>query len=172
MFHQSVTIAGIPIPSRDPWFLTTIAIHVAAGLVATLAGAVAMLSRKRAGRHPRAGSLYFWSLTVVFGTMCLLTIARWPTNNHLAVLGVLAMASAVLGRRGRRHAGPGWQWVHIPGMGLSYVFMLTAFYVDNGPHLPLWNRLPVWALWLLPAIVGIPIIGSALYRYARGAPAP
>ena len=35
-------------------------------------------------------------------------------------------------------------------MGLSYMAMLTAFYVDNGPHLPLWDRLPTVAFWLLP----------------------
>ena len=25
----------------------------------------------------------------------------------------------------------------VPGMGLSYILLLTAFYMDNGPHLPL-----------------------------------
>jgi hypothetical protein len=27
--------------------------------------------------------------------------------------------------------------------------VLTGFYVDNGPFLPLWNRLPYIAYWLL-----------------------
>jgi hypothetical protein len=46
-------------------------------------------------------------------------------------------------RRGylhRRRRRPG-DATHINGMGLSYVAMLTAFYVDNGPHLPLRDRL-------------------------------
>jgi hypothetical protein len=30
--------------------------------------------------------------------------------------------------------------------------MLTGFYVDNGPRLPLLGRLPVLAFWPLPAI--------------------
>jgi len=25
-------------------------------------------------------------------------------------------------------------------LGVSYVALLTAFYVENGPHLPLWDR--------------------------------
>jgi hypothetical protein len=25
----------------------------------------------------------------------------------------------------------------VTGMGISYILLLTAFYVDNGPHLPL-----------------------------------
>jgi hypothetical protein len=42
--------------------------------------------------------------------------------------------------------------------------MLTAFYVDNGPHLPLWDRLPVIAFWLLPSVIGAPIIIRAIIR--------
>ena len=43
-------------------------------------------------------------------------------------------------------------------MGTSYIFMLTAFYVDNGKTLPLWKELPQIAFWLLPAAVGVPLI--------------
>jgi hypothetical protein len=49
-------------------------------------------------------------------------------------------------------------------MGLSYIALLTAFYVDNGPHLPLWNRLPTLAFWLLPSLVGLPILLRAASR--------
>ena len=165
LFQQGVVIAGISIPSREPWFLAGVAIHVAAGLIAVVAGAVAMLSHKAAGRHPRAGAIYYWALVVITFTMSLLTVARWPSNNHLAVLGAFSIATATIGRRAHRFGRSGWQRVHIPCMGLSYVLMLTVFYVDNGPHLPLWNRLPDWAFWFLPALVGIPLIGLALRRY-------
>jgi hypothetical protein len=43
---------------------------------------------------------------------------------------------------------------HTAGMGGSYVAMLTAFYVDNGKQLPVWDRLPTITYWLLPAAVG------------------
>ena len=49
-------------------------------------------------------------------------------------------------------------------MGAGYVAMLTAFYVDNGPHLPLWDRLPPIAFWLLPSAIGAPIIARAAIR--------
>jgi hypothetical protein len=42
--------------------------------------------------------------------------------------------------------------------------MLTAFYIDNGPHLPLWDRLPTLAFWLLPSAIGAPIITRAIIR--------
>jgi hypothetical protein len=164
MIQSGTIIGGIPIPSTAPWFLGTVAVHVAAGLVATAAGATAMLSPKAPGRHPLAGTTYFWGLVVANVTMSALAIAQWPADNHLAVLGFLSLVSATLGRAARRAGRPGWQPRHIVLMGTSYVLMLTAFYVDNGPHLPLWDRLPSVAYWLLPSVVGVPIIAKAVQR--------
>jgi hypothetical protein len=50
-------------------------------------------------------------------------------------------------------------------MGLSYILLLTAFYVDNGKNLPLWNKLPQTAFWVFPAVAGIPFIVRALLRH-------
>ena len=50
-------------------------------------------------------------------------------------------------------------------MGLSYVLLLTAFYLDNGRNLPLWRELPQWAFWVLPSAIGGPIIVYALLRH-------
>jgi hypothetical protein len=55
-------------------------------------------------------------------------------------------------------------------MGTAYVAMLTAFYVDNGPHLPLWDRLPMFAFWLLPSAIGAPIIARAILRARQANP--
>jgi hypothetical protein len=60
-------------------------------------------------------------------------------------------------------------------MGASYVAMLTAFYVDNGPRWPLLDHLPVLAFWLLPSAIGAPVIARAVIRARRaaiGAPCP
>lgn len=164
---QGVTVGGIPIPSRAPWFLAAVTVHVAAGLVATVTGAVAMLSPKAPGRHPRSGTAYFSALVVACVTMSGLALAQWPADNHLLVLGIVALISAIVGRMARRRRWSRWPLVHIPGMGASYILMLTAFYVDNGPHLPVWNRLPSVAFWLLPAAVGVPLIILSLRRYRR-----
>jgi hypothetical protein len=161
---EGISLAGIPVPSREPWFLITVAVHVLAGIVAVVAGATAMLSPKSPGRHPRAGTAYFWALATVSVTMGALAVARWPADNHLVALGVLALGSAIVGRAARRGRWQRWVLVHVSLMGLSYVFLLTAFYVDNGPHLPLWNRLPPLAFWLLPSLVGLPLIARALHR--------
>jgi hypothetical protein len=50
-------------------------------------------------------------------------------------------------------------------MGTSYILMLTAFYVDNGPNLPLWRELPDLAFWVLPSAVGAPLILYTLYHH-------
>jgi hypothetical protein len=164
---QGVVILGIPIPSSSPVFLSIVAVHVAAGLVCTVAGIIAMLSPKRAGRHPTSGTVYYWSLFVVFLTMAALSILRWPHNTHLLVLGILSFGSGVVGRRVRRRLWRRWVPVHIAGMAVSYILLLTAFYVDNGPHLPLWSSLPPVAYWVGPSLVGVPILAWALVRHAK-----
>lgn len=55
--------------------------------------------------------------------------------------------------------------MHVSGMGLSYILLLTALYVDNGKSLPLWKDLPPISYWLLPAAIGIPLIIRALLRH-------
>jgi len=50
-------------------------------------------------------------------------------------------------------------------MGLSYILLLTAFYVDNGHSLPIWKDLPNIAYWVTPAAIGIPLVILALLRH-------
>ena len=125
-----------------------------------------MLAPKGAGRHPSAGTVYYWSLVVVFLTMAALSILRWPHNTHLFVLGLLSFGAGVIGRRARRRLRRGWLPIHITGMAVSYILLLTAFYVDNGPHLPVWRSLPPLALWVLPSLVGLPLLIWALRRHS------
>ena len=72
-------VAGIEIPSANPVFLAVVAVHVLLGLACTVTGAIAMLSQKRAGRHPRYGTIYFWCLPA--------TPNAWPPR---AVLSPIA----------------------------------------------------------------------------------
>jgi hypothetical protein len=165
MTDEGVVVFGIPIPSSSPAFLSIVAVHVVAGIACTFAGIVAMLAPKRSGRHPVAGTVYYWGLVVVFLSMTLLSILRWPANNHLFALGVLSFGAGAVGRMAKRRPGRGWLRAHVSGMALSYILLLTAFYVDNGPHLPVWRSLPPLAYWLLPGIVGLPIVIWALTHH-------
>ena len=160
-------IAGIEIPFRSPLLLTLVAVHVLAGLVCAVTGIVAMLSRKRAGRHPRFGTIYYWGLAVLFTSASALAAARWAEDYILFALGLISFGAASLGRNARRRRWRKWAPVHISSMGSSYIFMLIAFYVDNGKSLPLWRDLPHFTYWLLPALVGTPLIVWALVRYRQ-----
>lgn len=162
---NSTVIGGIPLPSNAPLFLAIVAIHVAMGVIAVIAGAVAMLSRKQPGRHPRAGTIYYWALSIVFVTMTILAISRWSEDYRLFVLGALSFIAATIGRAARRKLWPSWARIHIAGMGSSYILMITAFYVDNGPNLPFWRLLPSIAFWILPSLIGAPILLNALFRH-------
>jgi hypothetical protein len=92
---------------------------------------------------------------------------RWHEDAHLFAIAVVAFGLGLYGYRARRQRRPGWPLHHAIGMGGSYIALLTGFYVDNGPFLPVWNRLPHITYWLLPTIVGIPLIWLALRRFTR-----
>lgn len=159
-------VAGSFIPPRSPTFLAVLAVHIPAGLTCVVTGAVAALSPKRRSRHPIFGTVYYWSLTVVFVTTIALTIMR-SENLHLLVLGTIAFVVATSGRAARRHGWRHWVPVHIGSMGGSYTFLLIAFYVDNAKNLPLWRDLPFFAVWAIPAAVGLALIARALIRYTN-----
>jgi hypothetical protein len=165
MTDDVTVIAGIPIPSISPIFIGIVAVHVLFGLACSVTGVIAMLTRKRRGRHSSFGSYYYWCLVAVVVTATALSAARLAHDYHLFILGALALMAAYWARRAARQRWPGWLPHHISGMGLSYVLLLTAFYVDNGKNLPLWKALPEWAFWVLPSAIGGPIIIYALLKY-------
>ena len=159
MMDNSITVLGIEIPSTDPIFLAVVlGIHIPLGLACVVVGAVAMLSKKGRGRHSTFGTVYCWCLLALFASVTFLSMMRWAENYHLFILGTLSFASAWFGHAAIRRCWPHWVKLHIMGMGLSYVLMLIAFYVDNGKQLPLWRDLPHFMYWLLPLAVGLPLI--------------
>jgi hypothetical protein len=159
---SSTVILGIEIPSTNPIFLGIIAIHIPLGLACVIAGAIAMLSAKGRGPHSIVGRVYYWCLGALFVLDTLLAVMRWAEDYHLFVFGALAFSSAWLGHRAIQKRWSYWTRMHITGMGLSYTLILVAFYVDNGPQLPLWKVLPHFTYWLLPLAVGLPLITRAL----------
>jgi len=161
--HDASRILGTEVGSTAPLFLTVLALHVLAGLTAVLTGAAAALTVKGSQRHIVSGRLFYRAITVVFATAAVLTAMRWRQDYHLLIIGAVAFGAAVMGVRHRRLHRTG-DTGHIVGMGIAYVAMLTAFYVDNGPHLPLWDRLPPLVFWFLPSVVGIPFIDRAVRR--------
>jgi hypothetical protein len=165
MIDPPTVIVGIPIPSTSRIFLAILTVHVVAGLACVVSGLIAMFAEKRAGRHVAAGTFYYWSLVCVGVSMTALSVMRWPEDAHLLILGIASYAAATIGRAARRGVWRRWVEWHAIGMGLSYILLLTAFYVDNGPNLPVWRRLPTMAFWFGPSAVGLPILLYVLVRH-------
>lgn len=140
--------------------------HVLAGVIAVVAGASAMLSTKGGARHRLGGVVFCLALTVLVATGTALAAIDWPGRWHLFLMGAVAYALAVFGYAARLIRWRGWTSAHIIGMGGAYIAMLTAFYVDNGPRLPLWRLLPPIVLWFVPSVVGVPLLVRALRRNA------
>jgi hypothetical protein len=162
-------ILGDQVGSTAPGFLAILAVHVIAGLTAVIAGAAAALARKGGPRHIRAGRWYYRAITVVFMTAAALAAMRWAQDYYLLIIGAVAFTAATIGYLHRRRRRPG-DTGHIAGMGIGYTAMLTAFYVDNGPHLPLWDRLPTPAFWILPSVIAAPVIIRAILRAGKNQP--
>lgn len=148
-------------------FVGFLLLHVPAGLTCVVTGAAAAVSRKRRGRHPRFGTVYYWALAAVFVSATGMAILRWTEDRHLFALGTISFGVASVGYTARKVRWRGWTSFHVLGMSLSYIVLLTAFYVDNGPHLPLWDRLPAIAFWTLPSLVGLPLVIRALRRHTH-----
>jgi hypothetical protein len=121
-----------------------------------------MLARKGGRAHRRFGVAYLGALALVCVSGIGLSIARPPGFPHLLALGAVAAALGAAGYAARRRRDAR---VHLLCMGWSYVAILTAFYVDNGPRLPLWRLLPPIAFWVLPTLVAVPLLVRALRRH-------
>jgi hypothetical protein len=155
---------GVEIPAEEVVFTGALACHIAAGLTCVITGALATTAAKRPGRHTSSGTVYYWSLLVVFASATVMATLRLTEDWHLLLIALVAFSAGSLGYLARRRRWRGWLRVHLLGMSGSYIALFTGFYVDNGPNLPLWNRLPTIALWLLPSLVGIPLVARAMGR--------
>jgi hypothetical protein len=162
---QQTTVFGFPVPSDSKVFLAFIVFHIILGLTCALSGIVAMLSKKGQKTHIRAGKIYFIGMSTLFITIVVTSLQRWPYDIHLLIVGSAAYAFAFTGRQLAHNPKPGWTRLHTICMGLSFVLLVTGFYVDNGKNLPFWNQFPQLFFWIFPSAIGVPIILYVFFRH-------
>lgn len=162
---RPIDIQGFQIPSNAPLFLIILSIHILAGLICVAVGVFAMLAKKQRGFHSKSGTVYYVSLAVVFTTASVMAFLRWKEDYYLFILGSLSFLFASTARWAIRKKWQKWSIVHITEMGLSYIFLLTAFYMDNGKFLPVWKDFNPLVYWILPGAIGIPIIIRTLLKH-------
>jgi hypothetical protein len=124
-----------------------------------------MLAQKTTKQHRTRGKVYYWSMLSAFVTVVILSVMRWPHNIHLLSIGSLATAFTYYGQKLSKSKPKNWTRLHTICMGMSYVLLLTGFYVDNGKNLPFWKMFPQWFFWVFPSLVGVPIIIKVLMQH-------
>lgn len=134
--------------------------HVAAGSAGLLLAPIAMAAPKHRGRHTRVGLAYqvaIAALTVsALGLVAFAPVRLW----WLALIACGTEVAALAGWREARRRRPGWRSRHVGLMAGSYVSLVTALLVVN------WSS-PL--AWILPTLVGTPLIARASARAARQA---
>ncbi|GAA0287351.1 FtsH-binding integral membrane protein [Gracilibacillus halotolerans] len=140
-------------------------IHIVTGFVCLISGVIAMLSKKKKGKHTIAGEIYHWSYFLVFITAVVMSIIHWQESAYLFYIAIFSYALALLGFLAAKIRWKKWFGSHIGGMLGSYIGIVTATIVVNVPKIPLLNELPLLLFWLLPTIIGTPLIFRVGNKY-------
>ena len=145
-----------------------LAVHVAAGTTGLVLGPVIMFAPKRGGSvHTKLGEAYHWVFLVLFISAVALAILD-PDVWWLGLVGAFSYSFALRGYLAAKRRRPGWVLAHVSGQGGSYIAMTTALLVVNWNAVSNFNS-PVSILpWLLPTIIGSPIIAWVSSQIAMG----
>jgi hypothetical protein len=131
-----------------------------------------MSSRKRKGKHTVFGEIYHWLYVVVFITAVTMSIIYWEESAYLFYIALFSYALALLGYLSAKMRWNKWVGSHIGGMLGSYIGIVTAAIVVNVPKVPILNELPILLFWLLPTIIGTPLIFIVGKKYRGGVRPP
>ena len=133
--------------------------HIVAGSVGLLIGPLAIAMPKRSPWHPRVGLAYQVAVGLL-AVSAIRLVALAP--GRLWGLGLIAVATEIAALAGllvRRRRASGWLPQHVGLMCGSYVSFVTAFLVVN------WSS-PL--AWVLPTLIGTPLIARAAGRARQG----
>jgi hypothetical protein len=135
-----------------------LSLHLIAGSVGLVLGALAIWAEQEARHQSRAGAAYHWSVLGVSLTALGLVGLEPSELWWLVPLAVLAYALAVLGRVAPRWRGRGWVRAYAHGQGGSYIALVTALLVVSldGPAMV--------AGWVVPTLVGTWLIQRRVAR--------
>lgn len=154
-------------PLQDGLYHVLLRLHVLAGGLGLLVGPIAMASRKQKGLHTKSGKIYHWLVFAVCASAIPLAIMKWDRNAYLFFVAIFSYGFAFRGYRASIKRGEGWLKKHISGMLGSYIAMVTALIVVNYQNLPLLNTMPSWVTWILPTLIGIPLVAMVQQKYKK-----
>ncbi len=133
-------------------------VHIISGFTAVLLGIASMLAPKKRGLHTTLGSTYHAFMIVICASAAALAVLNWRQSWYFLLISIFSYSYALMGIRAVRKRGPGWLKIHIKGMLGSFIAIMTAVMVTSAAKLPGLAALPRWMDWLLPTLIGIPVI--------------
>jgi hypothetical protein len=147
---------------------TFLAVHVAAGSVGLVLGPILFAARKRPGLHTAGGEIYHWNFVVLFVSAVGLALLDWDRVWWLAFVGAFSYAFALRGYLAAKRRRPGWLAAHVSGQGGSYIAMTTALLVVNTQGLADSGGFLAIVPWLLPTLIGTPLIAYTIGQVVQG----
>ncbi|GGG14064.1 DUF2306 domain-containing protein [Paenibacillus abyssi] len=150
---------------KDTIDMIMLIMHIISGYLALGIGIAAMLAPKKRGRHTTSGSIYFWLVTVVCASAIVMSIMNWEVSSYLFYVAIFSYVFALFGYIAYKMKWKNWMVSHIAGMGGSYIAIVTGFIVVNQSNAPFLAEVPSLVLWLLPTIVGTPILRMVGNKY-------
>ncbi|MGE7975629.1 DUF2306 domain-containing protein [Bacillus cereus] len=133
-------------------------IHILVGVICLIAGLAAMLTPKKMRLHKKLGEIYHFSFIIVLITTIGMAIIHWESSSHLLYIGFISYSLALIGYLAGKFKCKNWIAIHIGSVLGSYIAILTAVLVVNVNRLPVLNNYNPLIFWLLPTIIGSPII--------------
>ncbi len=135
--------------------------HIACGTAGLILGPTAMWARKLPGLHTQAGEIYHWIMLGVGVTAAALAFLDWSRLWWFLPIAAGSYAFALLGYLAAKLRWNNWLRFHLAGQGGSYIAMVTALLVVN-------TSIQTWWAWILPTLVGSPLIAWISIEVAAG----
>jgi hypothetical protein len=144
-----------------------LSLHIIAGTIGLVIGPISGFAKKRKGLHTRVGFAYLIAMSILCLSACALAILNWKQSWWFLFVAAFSFSFALKGYLAAKRRGPSWMRSHISGMLGSYIAMTTALLVVNASKIPGYGTLPTVLWWILPTIIGTPLIVSVTKRYTR-----
>jgi uncharacterized membrane protein len=148
-------------------YQAVLVVHIVSGIVGMLLGLIAMLAAKRRGLHTRVGLIYHWCMLIVCVTAAIMAMLAWDRIWWFLPIALFSYGFALFGYLAARKRRKGWLAPHIVGMGSSYIAMSTATLIVNWDRFTGTSGLRSPAAWILPTLVGTPLIARAIARVVK-----
>ena len=150
-------------------FKIILAGHIATGTLGLILGPIAMFARKAKGLHTKVGAVYHWNMLAVCVAGAALAVLHWEKSKYFLAVAAFSYANALKGYLAARAnpRKPDWLRDHISGMGGSYIALVTALVVVNRDNLPVIRDMAWYVPWIIPTLVGSPIIRLTVSKWVR-----